>query len=217
MTAKKPLSAWKFQTIHESKMGEFRDIPMSNGDYKISADGVVVSRKHRGLPDGFWVLLSVMKSRAAKPYNKVTIQRDGDDKATPYQLSRLILEAWVGPPPTAKHCAAHIDGITDNDTLDNLVWSVAQDITYGRIVRGTWAHGESAGAARFEAEQIMAARKIVHDFNVPVNLLATALGMNQVRVREWFTKTWDATKWDGLKNPLEDQRVLEQCECDSNA
>lgn len=76
------------------------------------------------------------------------------------------------------------------------------DVKQAQICRGTWAHGEKSGSARFTKHQVEAARRIVIEFRVPATLLAEALGMTNTRVIEWLTKSWDTSKWDGLENPL---------------
>ncbi len=202
MTAKSHPSHWKFQTIHEDSLASFKDIPGTGGTYKISADGVVVSSRHRGLRDGWWIVLRCTKSKNSRPFARVCLYMDGSTKPAHYQLSRLLLETFVGPPPTALHVAAHRNGITDDDRLENLVWSTSQEVKHAQICRGTWAHGERTGHTRFTREQVEAARKIVIEFGVPADLLANAMGESQSRIREWLVKTWDTDRWDGLQNPL---------------
>lgn len=202
MTEKIHAGHWKFEVVHESSLGEFREIPNTGGSYRISRDGIVISNNRKGLSEGFWVVLKRHKSTNAKPFNRVRIRFEGDEKTKNCQVSRLILESWVGPPPEKTSVAAHRNGITDDDRLDNLLWAEPQDVSHGQICRGTWAHGERSGQARLTLEQVEAARKIVIEYGVSANLLATALGIPQVRVREWLTKTWDTAKWDDLENPL---------------
>ena len=184
-------------------MGDFRPIPNTSGLYQISANGIVVSRRRPSMPNGYWLVISISKSKNARPFQRVGLYFDGDTKPKMCQVSRLILEAWVGPPPTDRHVAAHKNGVPDDDRLENLKWSLMKDVKQGQICRGTWVHGDRVGSARLSREQVEAARKIVTDHGVPANLLATALGTPQARVREWLTTTWDADKWSGLENPLE--------------
>jgi hypothetical protein len=203
MTAKVHPSHWsKMNAIENPPEGDYRDIPETGGLCRISRDGIVISRCKCGLPDGWWILLAIEKSRNARPYLRVSIYFDGDKRPKRCQVSRLILQAWVGPPPGPKYVAAFRDGNNANCHLDNLKWATAREVTEGKICRGTWAHGATAGSARASEEQVEAARKIVMDYEVPVNLLATALGRPNIRVKEWLVKCWDTSKWDGLENPL---------------
>jgi hypothetical protein len=203
MTTKQHPKHWKFATVHEDKIGdEVRDIPGTGGTYRITKDGIVLSQRHPSLPEGYWIVMKCQKSKNSRPFNRVCIAFDGYPRGRICQVSRLLLEAWVGPAPSEFHVAAHRNGVTDDDRLENLMWALPRDVSHGQICRGTWAHGQSAGRVRFQREQVEAARKIVIDYGVPANLLATALNLNQARVREWLTKTWDTDKWDGLQNPL---------------
>jgi hypothetical protein len=105
------------------------------------------------------MVLKIHKSTNSKPFNRVSMYFDGDKKARCCQLSRVILEAWKGPAPSEMHVAAHRNGKTDDDVLGNLVWATQKEVSEGQICRGTWAHGDSAGAARSSIEQVEAARK----------------------------------------------------------
>ena len=200
MTAKKDIKHWKLPLMHGADLGEFRDIPGTGGTYKVSRDGVVVSQCYRGLPDGYWLVLGQRKTTNSKRYRRLEIIFANGRGKKSCMLSRLILEAWVGPAPSDSHLAAHKNGIIADDKLDNLKWATAIDVKHGSIARGTWAHGETL--SKHDKSQVEAARKVVVEYGVPVNLLAEALGMEQTRVREWIVKTWDTEKWDGLENPL---------------
>lgn len=56
-------------------------------------------------------------------------------------IGRLVLEAFVGPPPTVEHRAFHLDNDPYNCALDNLYWKVKSAITVCRV------RGESNGQA----------------------------------------------------------------------
>lgn len=52
-------------------------------------------------------------------YRTVTLSRDGDSKS--FRVHRLVLSAFVGPPPEG--CEAdHINGVRDDNRLENLRW-----------------------------------------------------------------------------------------------
>lgn len=52
-------------------------------------------------------------------------------------VSRLVLEAFVGPAPSRKHQAAHGDGDTTNNALSNLRWATAQENNADKLHHGT--------------------------------------------------------------------------------
>jgi DNA-binding transcriptional regulator YiaG len=194
-------SQWERELLHESCIADFTPIPGASG-YRINRDGKAITNTLRHMPEGYWGVIAIGKSNVARRNNRVKIKFDNQKSATFHQLGRILLITFVGPSPGPDYCAGHRNGITDDDRVENLVWATAQELTHGRICRGTWAHGEKSPTARHSLEQVEAARKIVTEFGVSTNLLATAMGMSQSHVRNWMVNTWDASKWDGLENPL---------------
>lgn len=203
MTKKKNINQWKHELMRDDQLGNFRTIPNTNGMYKISKEGVVVSRRFRSLLEGYWMVVKIRKSLNARPFNRVHIVFEGNPRTMFRQLSRVLLMTWVGPPPTETSVAAHRNGVPDDDRLENLLWAEIADVKQSQVYRGTWAHGERAGGSRRTLEQVNAVRKIVKEHKASANLVATALGIPRVRVTEMLNKTWDADKWEGIDDPFE--------------
>lgn len=90
----------------------WRAIPGFEGRYEASSQGRIRSasgriKKPTPLPSGYLcVWLYSGGKRTVK--NKL--------------VSRLVLEAFVGPAPSQKHEAAHWDGVNSNNCLKNLRW-----------------------------------------------------------------------------------------------
>jgi hypothetical protein len=53
------------------------------------------------------------------------------------QLGSLILEAHAGPAPTERHEAAHEDGNTSNNKIENLAWKTPKENSADKYVHGT--------------------------------------------------------------------------------
>jgi hypothetical protein len=72
---------------------------------------------------------------------------------------RLVLLAFVGPPPAGHECC-HNDGNPSNNNLTNLRWDTASNNQRDRVKHGTSNRGERCGAAKLTEEQAL---KIISD------------------------------------------------------
>lgn len=52
------------------------------------------------------------------------------------RVSRLVLEAFIGPAPTQEHEANHKDGTKTNNRLGNLEWTTGLENTHHSILTG---------------------------------------------------------------------------------
>ena len=200
MTRRKTIAEWgeRITLLSPEVLGNTRPIPDTDGRYRIDRSGNVLSTAHLAVPDGYAWKLRPARSRIAYPINRVKLWFCGDSGARLVSVSRLVLLAWVGPPPTPHHQACHLNGIGTDDRLENLEWRTPVGVKRRSIERGTWVHGERVHTARHTPERIRAIRRLLDDYNVPVNLLATALGETQARVQEVAT----GTSWGGKPKAL---------------
>lgn len=69
-------------------------------------------------------------------------------------VHRLVLLAFVGNPPDGSPHGAHLNGVRDDNRLDNLAWvSVKENISHKRI-HGTLPMGENAHNAKLTADKV---------------------------------------------------------------
>lgn len=61
------------------------------------------------------------------------------------QISRLVCEAFHGPPPTNLHQAAHGDGDPGNNSEDNLRWATRSENMADCLIHGTRPTGAKHG------------------------------------------------------------------------
>lgn len=109
-------------------------------DYAVSDDGVVrrVIEGKRGRP------LKVLKPSPDRlGYRVVTLFREG--KPSRKRISRLVCAAFLGAPPTPEHQAAHGDGNTSNDSVQNLRWATGKENMADCLIHGTRAAGSRHG------------------------------------------------------------------------
>ena len=125
--------------------------------------------------------MKIRKSRIDRPYNRIGIYIEGEQKML--QVSRLVLQCFVGDPPTTEHIACHLNGVTSDDRLENLQWGRPVDAATGKIIRGTYCHGDKSPQVSFAPEQIAAIRRILKA-GVSQCTIANAVGVPSSRIRE---------------------------------
>jgi len=198
MTAKSDPATWKRATLRDQDINfaGFRVVPGTEENVIVDRNGVVLSKAWRTLPEGYWLVSAIVKSTNVRRFNRVQIAyaTGHGNKSKLQQLGAVILQAWKGPPPTPAHLAGHVNGVPDDDRLENLKWMTAQEVSDLRESRGTTAHGSrirGGSGLRFEEEQVAAIKKIAAEYGVPGNLLAAALDMPQPRLSDILTgRTW---------------------------
>lgn len=106
--------------------------------YSVSSRGAVIGPRGE---------LSTPKTRGG--YLTCSLRRDG--KKTTTTLQRLVLLAFVGPPPTPEHEANHKNGNKLDNTPGNLEWATgaenkahARDVLKVRIRQG-WQQSRRVG------------------------------------------------------------------------
>ena len=91
-------------------------------------------------------------------------------------ISRLVCAAFNGPPPTARHHAAHNDGNCQNDIPSNLAWKTAVENEADKKLHGTAPIGESNGGSKItegRALEIISARGTMADIGARYGMSST--------------------------------------------
>lgn len=122
--------------------------------YEVSNMGRVRTHKrldNRGQPK--LLSLSMTAEKPTKPrYWKVGLCSDLGPRRT-LEVHRLVLIAFVDPPPSPKHQGAHKDGNGLNNWEPNLKWATQADNEKDKILHGTVAQGASHGKSVLTTEQ----------------------------------------------------------------
>lgn len=102
---------------------EWRPVVGYEGWYEVSNAGRV-RRVRRGY--GTWPGRVLRPSPTSRGYAGVDLGH-GEPSGKTVHIHRLVLEAFVGPPPSPKHEANHIDRNRMNCALENLEWVTAKE------------------------------------------------------------------------------------------
>lgn len=122
--------------------------------YAVGSDGSFWSNAYHQ-----WRELSTYRRPYGKRYVVVSIRADdGAGKVLVRYLHRLVLEAFVGPPPIGVIHGCHGDGDTSNNTPTNLRWDTPAGNAADRIAHGTMLFGEKSPRAKLTDERVFAIR-----------------------------------------------------------
>lgn len=134
---------------------DFRPVVDVQG-YMISNDGQVLSLKKKrpflrrsfvdSGPRGGW--LSVKLSE--------------NNKCKNYAVHRLVASAWIGPPPTKKHCINHKNGIKIDNRMQNLEWVThKENMQHAYRVLYPGSHrGQQNGRSKLSNENVLEIRNL---------------------------------------------------------
>lgn len=97
-------------------------------------------------------------------YSTVVLRRDG--KSYTKAVHRLLALTFLGPPPSSKHEAAHVDGDSIRNHIGNISWKLPVENTADKELHGTMLRGESHPNCQLTEDQIRDIRHI-HKMGLP--------------------------------------------------
>lgn len=89
-------------------------------------------------------------------------------------VHHLVLEAFVGPRPSAQECR-HKDGNVTNNTVDNLAWATHAENLADKVAHGTSQHGERNAQAKLTNAEAATIR----NSKEPLKVLAARFGVRE--------------------------------------
>lgn len=148
--------------------------------YEISSSGQV-----RRVSDGL-----IMQQKMGKDgYCLIGLTKD--KKQTWGSVHRLVAKAFLGPPPTPKHEAAHNDGTRTNNEESNLRWATRADNFADKRIHGTAMIGEINPASKLTEAAVMQIRALYKPGVVTQRELGVLFGVSKVAIRYVINrKTW---------------------------
>jgi len=128
-------------------MEAWRAIPETSGEYEVSDKGRVrsASRLRTQRTKGDVIVTRRLPGRPMRAsdngagYQTVMLRIDG--RGVRRYVHRLVLEAFVGPPPSPDHHGAHWDGDRSHNWLENLRWATPAENQADRERHGTLKTG----------------------------------------------------------------------------
>lgn len=150
----------------------WKDIPGYEGLYQASNMGRVRSlpRWRSSRRGRYFVSMKILKPFQRRDgYLEVGLHKNGGQKA--HRVSKLILLAFVGPPPEGYETRHFPDPNPSNNRLCNLSWSNHTDNIRDRFIHGTHSMGENNGEAKLTEEKVLLLRRMgEEDFNKYQNI-----------------------------------------------
>ena len=116
-----------------SDMEAWRTVPDTNGEYEVSDKGRVrsVARERYQKSQHGSPMTRNLKPKLLKPSNNgsgyLSVQICCDGRQGRRYVHRMVLEAFVGPPPSGEHECAHWNGDRSDNRLENLRWATPRE------------------------------------------------------------------------------------------
>lgn len=124
-------------------------------------------------------------------------------------VHRAVLSAWIGPSKTKQ--AAHQNGNSLDNRLENLMWMSPKENSLQKIKHGTSGKGEKNAAAKLSDDQskkiilqysFKTSKKLAKEFSISIkNILNIAMGKS--RFNSEFVDVYKTNKILGKKRMLE--------------
>jgi hypothetical protein len=162
------------------------------GLYEVSSEGRVRSLDrrigYRGGRTRLWRGRVHVAHERSDGYLVVPLSRNG--KVARRYLQRLVAEAFIGPPPTPEHEAAHDNGDRTDNRAANIEWKTAQQNTLDKERHGTMRRGENHGMSVFTVERVRLARRLIRQGEAQ-RAVAARVGVSRWTLNDMLNgRTW---------------------------
>lgn len=91
----------------------------------------------------------------------VAVYVPGPRYARRVAVHRMVLSAFVGPPPTPGHCCRHLNGVPSDNRVENLAWGTHAENAADKIAHGTVPRGERHPCAKLTDGEVVRLRERV--------------------------------------------------------
>ena len=170
-------------------MEHWKPIAGTGGVYDVSDQGNVRSYYTIGRPKKNGLLA---QQKNPKGYRRVILWLPG--KHYSIVTHRLVLQTFVGPPPSVLHQSNHKNGIKDDNRVENLEWVTPVQNNAHAVAHGWWHphKGEAHGMAKLTEKQVYTIRSLQG------HKTATELGKQFNVTSENIRGIWNRRLWKHL-------------------
>ena len=165
---------------HTTKIA-YRDLGfMGYPDYAVGNDGTIWSKKkgrkwwERLCRNGWF---QIKGTTSFYGYQVTTLG------GISFQISRLVLAAFVGPSPEDKPFCCHGDGNKQNNNVRNLRWGSPSDNEQDKVKHGKSNRGSRQGGSRLTEEQVLEVkRRLASGKRGEIAKIARELGVHYMTI-----------------------------------
>lgn len=127
----------------------------------------------------------LMKAHDSFGYRRVALRIGGKRRRA--MVHRLVMEVFVGP---SEMDVAHLNGVRDDNRLENLVYATKQENEAHKVEHGTRRSGEQVHLAKLTEEDVRKMRRL-YKAGVRPTTLAMIYGVTRENVHCVVSgKTW---------------------------
>lgn len=167
--------------MHET----WKALPWAPDMYEVSDQGRVrsLTRKRYGEP----LIRRLVADKDG--YMRVSLFARGNPGRGNYAVARLVMVTFKGDPPFDGAQVRHLNGIRDDNRVENLAWGTQLENMRDRDRHGTTPKGSKNGRAILNEKQVTALRAR-HRAGVSITALAAEYGVSRDTVRSAIKYNW---------------------------
>jgi HNH endonuclease/NUMOD4 motif len=165
----------------------WKEIPGFETYYEVSDLGNVRSLRYHGTTRK---KPRIIVGAISKNGYRKTLLYNADQKRFTKMVHVVALESFVGPRPSTKHHAAHLNGNRLDNRIENLAWVTAKENMRHRDEHGTTMHGLDHHSSKLNPEKVIKIRQM-HLNGVSLAELGRMFGVNETNIKKVVTRrTW---------------------------
>lgn len=152
-------------------------------DYEVSNLGQVRSWK-RTAYEGPRPRIITPKNLNLYGHKYVECYNGGKGQRVKFNLGRLVLSVWEGPPPSDKHVCMHQNDNPSDNKISNLKWGTLAENNRDCAMRGRTARGEKNVKAVLTERDVVIIRRLYETAKLSQREIADCYQVTQSTIRQ---------------------------------